>query len=79
MSTKENIDKLISWYEQNNPSAGQLIQVRGTRDTIAKFATLCSDGSYMYRGRTIVPLRKSSKEIRAEEARLAAQVSRPSH
>lgn len=81
MSMKEKLDELIGWYEENKPEAGKEITVQATLDTIEKFATKGVDGKFHYRNRVIVPLRKSRKQIRAEEVAAAAEARkpRPSH
>jgi hypothetical protein len=76
-TVRENLDELISWYEKNKPEAGRTITVQATADTLEKFATLGADGKFHYRDRIIVPLRKSRKQIRAEELAAAAAARTP--
>jgi len=66
MSIKRDLDDLIDWYEDNNPSAGQTIPVRARPSTLSKFAKKKRGGPYTYRARIIVPVRPA-KEVPAQE------------
>lgn len=50
------VDKLIDWYEQNKPDAGQQIKVKVCRRTAMRFAkSKARGGPLFYRGRELVP------------------------
>lgn len=68
MTIQSSLDELISWYDKNKPEAGRTITVKGTADTVSKFAKLGPDGKYRYRDRIIVPLKKSRQQLREEAA-----------
>lgn len=65
MNTRTSVDRLIDWYEKNRPDAGRTIRVKVTSTTVQRFAHRPVDGKYIYRGRQIVPLKKTARERRA--------------
>ena len=79
MTVRSSIDALIRWYETNAPvTAGRVLRVDATANTVRKFARKTRGGPYMYRGREIVPARKPRKELEREhEAQRAQQLEVP--
>lgn len=49
---QDEVDQLITWYEENKPAAGKVIQVERPFDELAAFATEI-DGKLWYRGRQL--------------------------
>ena len=49
------IDKLIDWYKEFKPGAGQKIHTTLTAPELSEFASIQADGSYRYRGRELIP------------------------
>jgi hypothetical protein len=55
-SPRDELDKLITWYEKFKPSAGQVIQINRHRDDIITFCSEDAKGDLWYRNRIIVPI-----------------------
>lgn len=59
------LNKLIDWYSQNKPSAGQRIHVKkgpkGLKKMLGIVESAKTESEYLYRGRTIVAVGKDSE------------------
>lgn len=62
MSVRKDLDALIDWYEAHDPASGMRIAVSATRNTVRKFARCRRGAPLFYRGREIVPTRKTRRE-----------------
>lgn len=66
MSVRTSLNKLIDWYESNDPQKGKVIRVDAAPNTVRKFARKKRGGPYIYRNRTIVPTREARTQAGAK-------------
>jgi hypothetical protein len=64
MTIRNNVDRLIDWYEKHCLIVGRVIPVIAAKSTIAKFARKQRRGPYVYRGCELVPIGKERKKPR---------------
>ena len=61
---QDRIDALINWYIANKPDAGQRIEVELTASALGKFAVELKNGDFLYRGRTLVPVKVKQPSVK---------------
>lgn len=66
MTIREDLDRLIDWYEKHCHIVGRVIPVLAAPSTIRQFARKKRGGPFLYRGCEIVPIGKARQRRQAD-------------